>query len=233
MTGFSSILTLALVVAAFFGGVWLSAKFRKRKPAATINVFSSIEQMRSIGILSVFKVMTKEIVTETDHSWGELGNRYLSWVLTKKKMAMIFEFEIDFRYDLQSPAFQITGLSNEAHVIKMPPCDYGVHIRDIRFYDEQRSKLMPWLLPDLLNGFLGGGFSEQDKNGLVDAAKAHAEKQAMELIGNIQSEVRNSAKTTLQSISRAFGANDVRFEFSDESRMEVEVAVSESLAASA
>jgi len=231
MTGFNSMIIGALLVAAFFGGVWLSAKVRKKKSPATVSVFSSIEQMRSIGILSVFKVITKEIVTETDHSWGELGNRYLSWVLTKKKMAMIFEFEIDFRYNLQSPAFQINETSTGGYAIKMPPCAHGVHIRDIRFYDEQRSKLMPWLLPDLLNGFLGGGFSEQDKNGLVDAAKTHAEKQAMELIGNIQSEVRSSAKSTLQSISRAFGADNVSFEFADESH--VEVAVSDELAASA
>jgi hypothetical protein len=112
----------------------------------------------------------------------------------------------------------------------MPPCDYQVHIRDIRFYDEQGSKLLPWLLPDLLNGFISGGFSEEDKNRLVDAAKGHAEKQALELINNIQSEVQKSAKSTLESISRAFGVTDVEFKFAAHTATEVEVELSEKIA---
>ncbi|MDH3981675.1 MAG: DUF4230 domain-containing protein, partial [Kiritimatiellaceae bacterium] len=189
-----------------------------------------IEQLKAIGQLSVYKVLTKEIVTETDHTWGEFGNRYLSWVLSGKKMAMIFEFEIDFRYNLQSPQFEISEKGEEAYAVTMPPCDYEVHIRDIRFYDEQGTKLLPWLLPDLLNGFISGGFSEEDKNKLVDAAKGHAQKQALELINNIQSEVQKSAKSTLESISRAFGVTDISFMFANQTTTEVEVAVSEKIA---
>lgn len=223
-------IVVALVVV---GGLWLWLKLKKNKPAKDVRVFSSIEQLRAIGQLSAYKVMTKEIVTETDHTWGEFGSRYLSWVLSSKKMAMIFEFVIDFRYNLQSPLFKIAESGEAAYAITMPPCDYEVHIRDIRFYDEQGSKLLPWLLPDLLNGFLSNGFSENDKNRLVDAAKGHAEKQALELINNIQSEVQKSAKTTLESISRAFGAKNLDFKFTTKTATEVEVGVSEKLAASA
>jgi len=221
---------VALVVV---GGLWFWLKLKSNKPAKEIRVFSSIEQLRAIGQLSVYKVMTKEIVTETDHTWGEIGSRYLSWVLSNKKMAMIFEFVIDFRYNLQSSLFEIDETGESTYAVTMPPCDYEVHIRDIRFYDEQGSKLLPWLLPDLLNGFLSNGFSEDDKNKLVDAAKGHAEKQALELINNIQSEVQKSAKSTLESISRAFGAENVEFKFTAKTATEVEVAVSETLAASA
>ena len=221
---------VALVV---FGGLWIWLKLKKNKSVKDVRIFSSIEQLRAIGQLSVYKVMTKEIVTETDHTWGEIGSRYLSWVLSNKKMAMIFEFVIDFRYNLQSPLFEITEKSDTAYSIVMPPCDYEVHIRDIRFYDEQGSKLLPWLLPDLLNGFLTNGFSEVDKNKLVDAAKGHAEKQALELINNIQSEVQKSAKTTLESISKAFGVKHLDFKFSNQTTTTVDVAVSEKLAASA
>ncbi|VGO20900.1 DUF4230 domain-containing protein [Pontiella sulfatireligans] len=223
-------MVVALVVV---GGLWFWLKLKKNRPAKEIRIFSSIERLRAIGQLSVYKVLTKEIVTETDHTWGEFGNRYLGWVLSRKKMAMIFEFEIDFRFNLQSPLFEIKETGEAAYSITMPPCDYEVHIRDIRFYDEQGSKLLPWLLPDLLNGFISDGFSEDDKNKLVDAAKGHAEKQALELINNIQSEVQKSAKTTLESISRAFGAESVEFSFSTPTAIEVEVAVSEKLAASA
>lgn len=222
---------IAALVAVAALWIWLKAK--RNKPAAEIRVFSSIEKLRAIGQLSVYKVMTKEIVTETDHTWGEFGTRYLSWVLSGKKMAMIFEFEIDFRYNLQSPNFDIQEKGELAYTITMPPCDYEVHIRDIRFYDEQGSKLLPWLLPDLLNGFISGGFSEEDKNKLVDAAKGHAEKQAVELINNMQSEVQKSAKSTLESISRAFGAENVEFKFTPRTTTQLEVAVSENLSASA
>jgi len=219
-----------LVVAVLAGGaLWVGLK-KKRKPAREIQVFSSIEQLRAIGQLSVYKVLTKEIVTETDHSWGEIGARYLSWVLSNKKMAMIFEFVIDFRYNLQSPEFEIRESSAGRYAISMPPCDYEVHIRDIRFYDEQGSKLFPWLLPGLLNEFLGGGFSEEDKNKLVNAAKKHAEQQALELINSIQSEVQKSAKSTLESISRAFGAGHIEFQFTSTTATEVEVEVSDRIA---
>lgn len=212
------------------GALWVWLKAKRNKPAQEIRVFSSIEKLRAIGQLSVYKVLTKEIVTETDHTWGEFGNRYLSWVLSGKKMAMIFEFEIDFRFNLQSPLFEIKEKGESAYSITMPPCDYEVHIRDIRFYDEQGTKLLPWLLPDLLNGFISGGFSEEDKNKLVDAAKGHAEKQALELINNIQSEVQKSAKSTLESISRAFGATDIDFAFSTQKATELAVEVSDRIA---
>ncbi len=212
------------------GALWIWLKVKKNKSAQEIRVFSSIEKLRAIGQLSVYKVLTKEIVTETDHTWGEFGTRYLSWVLSGKKMAMIFEFEIDFRFNLQSPQFDIKETGENAYSIAMPPCDYEVHIRDIRFYDEQGTKLLPWLLPDLLNGFVTGGFSEEDKNKLVDAAKGHAEKQALELINNIQSEVQKSAKSTLESISRAFGATDLDFKFSTQHATKLEVEVADSIA---
>ncbi len=212
------------------GALWVWLKSRRRGAAKETRVFSSIEQLRAIGQLSVYKVLTKEIVTETDHSWGEFGARYLGWVLSGKKMAMIFEFAIDFRYDLKSPGFNIVETGPEAYAVTMPPCDYEVHIRDIRFYDEQGSRLLPWLLPDLLNGFIGGRFSEEDKNRLVDAAKRHAEKQAIELIGNMQSEVQKSARNTIESLSRAFGARKIEFSFAAPDATQVEVEVSERIA---
>ena len=190
---------------------------------AKITIHSSIQHMRSIGQLSVFKVITKEIVTQMDHTWGEFGTRYLSWVVSGKKMAMIFEFEIDFRYDLRSAQFEIRETGEDAFVITLPPCFYEAHIRDIRFYDEQRSRFLPWLLPDLVNAFVAGGFSEADKNRLVDAARTHAEQQAIELINNLQSEVQNSAEATLRSISKAFGAENVAFEFRPQEKIDVQV----------
>lgn len=219
---------LAVVLILAIGVIFLLM----RKPGEPrITVHSGIEHMKSIGQLSVFKVVTKEIVTEIDHTWGDFGEKYLSWIVSGKKMAIIFEFEIDFRYDLRHPEFQITPGVDNSYLIKMPPCFFDAHIRDIRFYDEQRSRFMPWLLPELLNGFLSGGFSESDKNKLVTAAKNHAAKQAVELIGSIQSEVENSAKTTLESISKALGARETTFEFPRQGDVDLEIKMAGKLVA--
>lgn len=203
---------IALCLLLMAVGALLLNWFRRadrQRPA----VQAGLSYMRSIGHLSVFKVITKEIVTELDHSWGDFGKKYLSWVFTERKMAMVFEIEIDFRYDLRSPDFQITARDAGGYDVFMPPCHFDTHIRDIRFYDEQQSKLLPWLLPDLLNTFFSGRFSEEDKNRLVAAAKSHAQEQADQLIDNIRPDFENSARQTLQSIARAFGVTDLDFQF--------------------
>lgn len=216
------VLLLAMAVGVL-GGVWLMRKGRK-DPAPAITIFSSIEQLKAIGQLSVFKAVTKEIVTETDHSWGSFGKKYLSWVLSQKKMAMIFEFEIDFRYDLRRSDFAIVDRGAGSYELTLPPCQYEVHIRDIRFYDEQGAKFMPWLVPDLLNGFLGAGFSEEDKNNLVRSAKSHAEKEACKLIDSLQTEVQASARAVLASIGKAFGAQQLTFVFARDEQPDINIA---------
>lgn len=226
MSIFLGLVVILLLVAAIIFGLHLL----RREKASKVTIHASIEQMRSIGQLSSFKVITKEIVTETDHSWGTFGSKYLSWVLSNKKMAMIFEFAIDFRYDLRSDDFGISDAGFGTFRIQMPPCQHEVQIRDIQFYDEQRSKLLPWLLPDLLNGFLLDGFSEDHRNRLVMAAKAHAEQQARELIESYESEVQSSARSTLRSLGKAFGAETLEFEFAQPSSPAVSVAYADKLA---
>ena len=188
-----------------------------KNKARAVHVHSSIEDIKSIGQLSVFKVLTKEIVTEVDHSWGEIGKKYLSWILSGKKMAMIFMFEVDFRYDLRSPAFQIVA-SGDGYEFRMPPCLREVSIRDIHFYDEQRSKVIPWLLPDLINSVFGSGFTEADRNRLKDAARKAAQSQSESLVSTLDADVEQSARQTLSSLARAFGVQDVRFVFTHPSQ---------------
>lgn len=230
MDAFSTL--VALVIGLAVGGLLVFAFRRGKSKELKTEIHSDIQSLRSIGELSVFKVITKEIVTETDHTFGEFGRKYLSWVLSKKKMAMIFEFEIDFRYDLRRPEFEIHSSGTNTAIIRMPPCFYEVHIRDIHFYDEQKSKLLPWLLPDLLNGFFLDGFSEQDKNRLVAAARGHAQDQAVELINKLQSEVQQSAKTTLLALAKAFKVENVAMEFAENTkRIDLTVDLPKQLAA--
>jgi len=61
MTEFLFGVGLALVVVC---SLWIGLRARRGASAKEVRIFSSIEQLRAIGQLSVYKVMTKEIVTK-------------------------------------------------------------------------------------------------------------------------------------------------------------------------
>ena len=196
---------------------WLIAKRYGNRPANVTHAHTSLEGMRAVGELSVFKVVTKEIVTETDYSFGEFGRKYLRWAFSQKKLAMIFEFQIDFRYDLRSAQFSIAtteSASGRVTQLNLPPVRAEISVRSLRFYDEQRSKFMPWLLPDLLNGAFGPGFSEDDKNRLLEGAAAHAHSHAQTLIEQLRPEVEASARATLVPLAQALGVANAQIAFS-------------------
>lgn len=211
--------TLALLVVLAVG-LGLGYFFARRTAFARANdthLHSSLEGMRAVGELSVFKAITKEIVTETDYSFGDFGRKYLRWAFSQKKLAMIFEFQIDFRYDLRSPEFAIessTTVSGRVTTLKLPPVRAEISVRSLRFYDEQRSKFLPWLLPDLLNGAFGPGFSEEDKNRLLEGAAAHAQSHANALIEQLRPEVEASARATLLPMAHALGVKNAALTFS-------------------
>jgi len=188
---------------------------RKHKMPTKPSTYTSIEDLRSVGELVVFKIVTKEIVTTAEHWFGEFGKKYFLWLASTKKMAMIFEFEISFRYNLRSSEFVIEA-ENEGHYrLIMPKCLYETSIRDISFYDEQNARLLPWLVPDLVNRAFGPGFNEADKNRLMEEAKQQAVQMAKEFTDKMQSEVQKSATQTLEAIGKAFGAEKVTLDFSE------------------
>ena len=171
-----TIVLLSLTCGALFAGLLL-ALFRRKGGGRKmqIDAVASIEELKAIGVLSAFKAVTKEIVTARDHLLGDLGKRYLEWLVTSRKMAMIFEFDIDFQYDLRDPSFTVQEDAPGRFRLRMPRCDYVVHVRNVTFYDEQGGKLLPIIVPDVINRILGGGFNEVDRNKLMEAAKGQAE----------------------------------------------------------
>jgi Protein of unknown function (DUF4230) len=210
------ILFTLLAIAVGVGAGWLLAHKPWFARANDTHAHTSLEGMRAVGELSVFKVITKEIVTETDYSFGEFGRKYLRWAFSQKKLAMIFEFQIDFRYDLRSPEFSIESAdtaNGRAARLHLPPVKAEISVRSLRFYDEQRSKLMPWLLPDLLNGAFGPGFTEEDKNRLLEGAASHAKSHAHALIEQLRPEVEASARATLIPLAQALGVRDAQLSF--------------------
>jgi hypothetical protein len=212
--------TLALILAVVLLAMACTALFlalrrarRRNAPPAT-RTFSTVEELRAVGELSVFKAVTKEIVTARDHAFGPSGERWFGWLLSSKKMAVIFEFDLDFTYDLRSPLFRIEPLSAPAsYRFHMPPCRHETRIRNITFYDEQAGRLLPDLLPDLVNRLLGGGFTEEDRNRLMDEARLRADSLADALATRLSSEVQSSARQTLTLLAKSFGAASVEFAF--------------------
>ncbi|MCK5494515.1 MAG: DUF4230 domain-containing protein [Candidatus Omnitrophica bacterium] len=202
---------LALGLSVFY--IKIKSRLTKKKIKLNSNIFTSIEKLRSVGELVVFKVITKEIVTADEHWFGEWGKKYLQWMVSAKKMAMIFEFSIDFRYDLRSPHFIIKNIGDKNYRLLMPKCFYETHIRDIHFYDEQSTKLLPWLLPDLINRAFGMNFKEGDKNRLKEEAKQQASLLAKDLVQKMRSEVQTSARQTIEVLAKSFGAEKVLIDF--------------------
>ena len=221
-----TIIILALIVTILILGLFLAKRFGWSKQGGKnleTEIHTSIEKLRSIGELVVFKVITKEIVTAADHWFGEIGKKYFRWLVSTKKMAMIFEFDIDFRYDLRSPDFVIEKQGIDTYRLVMPKCFYEIHIKDINFYDEQQAKLLPWLLPGLLNSAFGAGFDEADKNYLKEEAKEQASKMAKELVSKMRSEVQKSAQQTLEALAKGFGAKTVILDFKKSELVQLKV----------
>ena len=212
-----TILLLSLLCGGLFAGLLLALRRAGGggKKSLQITATAAIEELKAIGVLSVFKAVTKEIVTARDHSLGALGKRYLEWLITSKKMAMIFEFDIDFQFDLRDPAFTVQAEGAGRYRLQMPRCDYVVHVRNVTFYDEQGGKLLPIILPDVLNKILGGGFNEVDRNKLMEEARAQAEALAENLARRLSSEVQTSARQTMEMLAKSFGATAVRVVFPD------------------
>ena len=214
MTTTLTIIALSLLAGGLFAGLLLVLR-RPRGRGMSVRTVAGIEDLKAIGVLSVFKAVPKAIVTARDHSLGNLGKRYLEWLITSRKMAMIFEFDIDFQYDLRDPGFTVREEAPGRYRLQMPRCEYVVHIRNVTFYDEQGGKLLPIIIPDVINKILGGGFNEEDRNKLMDEAREQAEKLAQNLVLRLNSEVQSSARQTMEMLAKSFGAQQVAVDFSN------------------
>ena len=204
-------IAVALIGVAFVRG-------RRRGDAeAAPTVHSSVDSFRAVGELVVLKVFTQQIVTKTDHLLGDWGEKWLAWMLSPKKTAMIFDFVVDFRYDLKSPQFVPEIQGEDGVKITMPPCFYEIQMKDIQIYDERASALAPVLLPEWAGQILGGKFSEKEKNQLIQAARQEAEGLARRLAERMIGEVQHGAESTLRPIAKAVGFTSASFAFSEAS----------------
>ena len=181
-------------VGILIGYIWNKVQKKEKDDSIKLNVSSYLE---SIGELRVYRAYMKEIVTSVDHVWGDIGKKYFSWMLSEKKLAMVFEFEVDFVYNLLSEDFKVFDDINGVS-IKMPRCKYDVKIKDFYFYDEQGTRLK--ILPEFLSSIFDGGVSEDEKNELVKMAIKQVEEISKKVAMNIQSDVDRRTKETINNL---------------------------------
>ena len=199
-------------------------KGKKTSKEPKSEVTTGILGLKSIGELSVFRIYSKEIVTSTSKAFDDdfLG-KILNFPMTEKKIAVIFEFEIDFIYDLLSPEFKISPLGDDKYDILMPPCKYKVYMENIKFYDEQEAKFMPFFLPEFISSKLTGKFSAEEKNSLIKKAQDEAKNLSLKIINDLGGKIHKSATDTLEAIARSFGAKELIFKFQDKTIDRIDV----------
>jgi len=204
-----------LVVALVGWGVWKFARRGKggRKEATVVSRESFITSMKAMGELNAFRIMTKEVITASDHWFGEFGRKYLKWLLSEQRITLVIEFDVDFRYDLNDPQFGIQRRGDGDFLITMPPCRHEVRIRDMHIHSEDQTELMPWLMPEVIGRAFTGGFSVEAKNKLISETKSQASLFAGELVARTTSEAERSAAGTLSRLAQGLGAGCVDFEF--------------------
>ena len=194
-------------VGFLIGYIW--SKFQKKEKSDLIKLNVS-SYLVSIGELRVYRAYMKEIVTSVDHVWGDIGKKYFSWMLSEKKLAMVFEFEVDFVYNLLSKDFKVFDDINGVS-INMPRCKYDVKIKDFYFYDEQGTRLK--ILPEFLSSIFDGGVSEDEKNELVKMAIKQVEEISKKVAIDIQSDVDRTTKETINNLLLGFNKRIDSFNF--------------------
>ena len=203
-----------LLLAAATALTWRVARRGRRGRAAPEIAYESfVTSMKAVGELSVFRVMTKEVITASDHWFGEFGKKYLNWLLSSQRITLVIEFDVDFRYDLTDPAFRVERRGEGAFVMRMPPCRHEVLIRDMRIHSEDKAELLPWLMPDLLGRFFTGGFTVEAKNRLIAETRIQASRFAGDLVHKAGGEAQRSAAGTLTMLAQGLGAWRVDFDF--------------------
>ncbi len=203
-----------LVVAAVSWGIWKFARRGGNKKApARIAHESFVTSMRAVGELSVFRIMTKEVITASEHWFGEFGRKYLNWLLSERRITLVIEFDVDFRYDLHDPRFEIKRNGEDAFDLVLPPCQHEVFIRDMRIHSEDQTELLPLLIPEVVGRFFTGGFSVEAKNKLISETRQQTRGFAAELVVKATGEAQRSAGQTLSMLAQGLGATKVDLTF--------------------
>ena len=110
----ASLIGFAAAAALFF---WMFISRANRSPRPiNAEIHASIENLRAVGELVVFRIVTKEIVTAADHWFGEAGKKYMRWLVSDRKMR---EFNRSYR-GVDSSTDVLAFVDDEA-TLQAPP----------------------------------------------------------------------------------------------------------------
>lgn len=202
-------------IAATIAFIALRTYLKRFETTREVSVDTAMRTFQNINELNVFKLRSKEIVSVKENSLGQIGQKYLKWLVTDKKLSLIFVFDVNFKYNLHHDTFTIELPNEEQCNICMPPIDFDIAITDIEFYDEQSSKFLPILLPDILSKSFTQGFDEASKNRLISEAKQEVRRMVEAMIDDLRPEIEKSAQQTLSYIARSFGAQRINVIFNE------------------
>lgn len=178
----------------------------KNQPKSLITHKGVVDRIREIGELVALTAFYKDIATKksTNKIWDLLGG---------KKMAVISEFDLEYRYDLHKADIKE---SNDKVKITMPICSTKVSTGEIEIYDEQSPNLFGIPIP-LTN------FSIEDRNTLIAGARESATDTARKKTDELLPKIEKSARDTLTTLLEASGVENVEIEFTRSSKLEQEL----------
>lgn len=216
------IVVVALLVASLF--INAAILFRKlakpsKHPPGTQFI---TEKMAAVGELEVFRVVTKELA-------NEIGDSSRFW--SQKKMLIIYNLEIDFRYDLKSPEFRVETTAPGKYRVHLPACKHRVVLLELQIYDEQGGRFLSSLLPNFLASAFGNSITLDDRNKFIASGRAKAEEFARAQISNLEPSIQKSAEVTLSALARGFGASEVAVMFNSAPTAQIAVEQVEKIAA--
>ena len=133
--------------------------------------------------------------------------------MSEQRITLVIEFDVDFKYDLNDPQFNIGKTGENGYKITMPACNYEVRIRDMKIHSEDKTELLPWLMPEVIGRVFTGGFSVEAKNKLISETRLQASRFAGDLVARTTGEAQRSAAATLSMLAQGLGAGHVDFDF--------------------
>ncbi|MBU0528576.1 DUF4230 domain-containing protein, partial [bacterium] len=191
------LITIIIAIPVTLLLVYLLLKmFNNGKGKTIVTHKGVVDRIREMGDLVALTAFYKDIATKksTNKLWDFLGG---------KKMAVISEFDLEYRYDLHKA--DIKESNNKVKII-MPICTTKVSTGDIEIYDEHSPNLFGIPIP-LTN------FSVDDRNSLIAGARESATITARKKTDELLPKIEKSARDTLTTLLQASGVENIEIEF--------------------
>lgn len=119
-----------------------------------------------------------------------------------KKMMLICEFELEYRFNLRDA--QLLDAGNGTVTLQLPPCRVKNSLLDVVIYDEQDGEYLPWPY----DGLIKDRITTAERNQMLQEAKQNAMAAAKNIDTQMLSRAEHSAKKTLQILAKAIGLKD-------------------------